>query len=326
MKASNMIKYYITDVTNRLPRNLRDDVGFELGALLQEQLQEQLQEKIADHPDSDEAELTRAMLQAFGHPHEVAARYRPPIEIIDPVDSHSFVFASIAGIIVLWVAGLADVLKDSAGTDREFLTLLSEWWLGIGLAAFWWPGFLVVFFAIAFRVRKRWPQVRIWHARKIIVRDPDQINRAGLITIVLFYAIGLAVLISPASLLDFIFDGLAAPAAYQALSYAPEFYPVRAVWLFGLLLAGLLVLIVLIIQGRWSPILRRIDMLLAVTVSVVLVWNSAAGNIFASTATDQFVKVIIGLIVFFTLLDKGMALYRELQRSYSPKLTAGARI
>ncbi len=322
MKASNMIRYYITDVTNRLPRNIRDDVGFELGALLQEQLQE----KIANHPDSDEAEQTREMLQAFGHPHEVAARYRPPIEIIDPVDSHSFVFASIAGIIVLWIAGLADVLKDSAGTDREFLTLLSEWWLGTGLAAFWWPGFLVVFFAIAFRVRKRWPQVRIWQARKIIVKDPDQINRAGLITVVLFYAIGLAVLISPASLLDFIFGGRAAPEAYQALSYAPEFYPVRAIWLFGLLVAGLLVLIVLIIHGRWSPTLRRIDMLLAVAVSVVLVWNSAAGNIFATTATDQFVKVIIGLIVFFTLLDKGMALYRELQRSYSPKLNAGAHV
>lgn len=322
MKASNMIKYYITDVTNRLPRNIRDDVGFELGVLLQEQLQE----KLAGQSDADEEKLTRAMLQAFGHPHEVAARYRPPIDIIDPVDSHSFAFASIAGIIVLWIAGLADVLKDSAGTNREFLTLLSEWWLGIGLAAFWWPGFLVVFYAIAFRVRKRWPQIRVWQARKIVVRDPDQINRAGWIAIVLFYGIGLAVLVSPTSLLDFFFNGRAAPEAYRALSYAPEFYPARAAWLFGFLVAGLGVHIALIIQGRWSPTLRRVDMVLAVAVSVLLVWNSAAGNIFASTATDQFVKMIIGLIVFFTLLDKGMALYRELQRSYSPKLTAGTGI
>lgn len=321
MKASNMIKYYITDVTNRLPRNIRGGVGFELGALLQEQLQE----KTAAQPSADEEQLARAMLQAFGHPHEVAARYRPPVDIIDPVDSHSFVFASIAGIVVLWIAGLANVLNDSAGSNREFLLLLSDWWLGVGLASFWWPGFLVVGYAIAFRVRKRWPEVSIWQARKVVVKDPDQINRAALIAFVSFYCVGLAILVSPTSLLDFFFDGRAAPEAYQALSYAPEFYPVRAAWLFGFLMAGGWVLIALAIRGHWSPALRRIDMLLTVAVSVLLVWNSAAGNIFTSTTTDQFVKLIIGLIVFFTLLGKGMALYRELQRSYSLVPGAGTR-
>ena len=83
---------------------------------------------------------------------------------------------------------------------------------------------------------------------------------------------------------------------------------------------NLLLYIPLIVQGRWTPLLRRLDIAMGFVTCLLLVWVSAAGNIFAAEGTDQFVKFVIGIIVLVTLLEKGFLLNRELHRGYSPKL------
>src|SRR5262249_18639896 len=82
MNANELIESYVTDVAVRLPRKQRNDVAFELRELLTEELQAKAE---ATGRDADAAMATE-LLQAFGRPVDVAARYRPTLTVIDPAD------------------------------------------------------------------------------------------------------------------------------------------------------------------------------------------------------------------------------------------------
>ena len=89
MRANEVIDAYVADVAVRLPRARRDDVAFELRALLLEALQDDAD--AAGRP-ADEA-MALARVRASGRPADVAARYRTPVTIIDPADQVSAVAA-----------------------------------------------------------------------------------------------------------------------------------------------------------------------------------------------------------------------------------------
>ena len=71
MNANDLIESYVTDVAVRLPRKQRNDVAFELRALLKEELQAKAE---ATGRDADAAMATE-LLHAFGRPVDVAARF-----------------------------------------------------------------------------------------------------------------------------------------------------------------------------------------------------------------------------------------------------------
>ena len=66
-------------------------------------------------------------------------------------------------------------------------------------------------------------------------------------------------LLHPRWALDFFWGGRAAPAAYQALTYTDAFLQHQAPWLLALLLFNIPVFIAVIVKGRWTATLRRIE-------------------------------------------------------------------
>src|SRR5690606_21056783 len=112
------------EVATRLPRRRRNDVAFELRALLEEELQGRAE--AAGRPA--DAEMATELLRAFGRPAEVAARYRPTLTVIDPADGWSFVRASAIGLAILWAAGLLRLPWSSAESGGEVLGLLGRFW------------------------------------------------------------------------------------------------------------------------------------------------------------------------------------------------------
>jgi hypothetical protein len=95
--------------------------------------------------------------------------------------------------------------------------------------------------------------------------------------------------------------------------------------LFALLIINVFVSVALVARGRWTPLLRRLDISLGLLVCAVLVWILGVGPIFMAEATDRFAKFIIGVIVFATLIEKGFAIERELRRvSPSPFPVGGS--
>ena len=101
MNANELIDSYVADVARLLGRKQRDDVAFELRALLVEELDAKA-EAAGRAPD---AALATELLAGFGRPAEVAARYQPALVMIDPADTRTFVRASVIGVAIWWSPG-----------------------------------------------------------------------------------------------------------------------------------------------------------------------------------------------------------------------------
>jgi hypothetical protein len=114
-------------------------------------------------------------------------------------------------------------------------------------------------------------------------------------------------------LLDVFWGGRAAPAAYEALTYTDTFRQRQAPWLLGLLLLNIPLFIAVIVQGRWSAILRRIETGLALATCAAIAWTVLDGPVFMAPSSDRTAKFLMVLIVAFTLISIGIKLYRSVR-------------
>ena len=138
MNANDVIEAYVRDVAVRLPRRQRNDVAFELRALLREALQDK-----ADAAGGEaDAAMAVALCNAFGQPADVAARYRPrpTLHIIDPMDAHVFVRAAVVGSVVIAGAGLLELFQQPAATEPGIaLQALGGWLMRTLMSSIWCP-------------------------------------------------------------------------------------------------------------------------------------------------------------------------------------------
>jgi hypothetical protein len=306
MNANDVIEAYVTDVALRLPRKQRNDVAFELRALLNEGLQDKAE---AAGRGADAAMATE-LVHAFGHPAEVAARYRPTLTIIDPADGRGFLRAAVIGLAIIWCLGLVEHLRQPIDSGGDLLSALGQWWVGTVIASLWWPGLLVVWYGMASWARRRRPQTSEWKPR---ADDRIHGSRAALVMGLVGILCGLFVLIDPRWLLDVFWGGRAAPAAYEALTYTDTFLRRQAPCVLVLLVLNVPMLITVMVNGRWSATLRRIEMGLSLALCVVLAWIVLDGPVFMATSSDRMAKSILVLIVAFTLISIGVKLYRRVR-------------
>jgi hypothetical protein len=306
MKPDEIIENYVSDVALKLPRAQRDDVAFELRALLHEELQA----KADAAGRSADAAMTMALLEAFGHPKDVAARYRPTLTIIDPADGHAFRRATLIGLAVIWCAGLLKVLQQPIGSGWDLLTPLSQWWLGTVIPSLWWPGLLVVGFAMAARARRRRPHAAVWTPR---AGKPTHANRIAMAAGIVGIVCGVSVLIEPRWVLDVVWQGRAAPVAYEALTYAEPFRHRQAPILLGLLLLNIPMLIAVMLGGRWSVNIRRMETALSLITCGVMLWTVLDGPVFMADSSDSTVKFVMAVIVAITLINLGVQAFRRVR-------------
>jgi hypothetical protein len=306
MNVNELIEAYVADVAVRLSRRQRNDVAFELRALLGEELQA----KAEASGGAVDVALATEMLRDFGHPEQVAARYRsrPEITIIDPADGYGFLRATVIGLVIIWVAGLVKELQQPLDSGPDLVLALSRWWLGTVLASFWWPGVVVTWYAIAAWVRLRWPSHSVWQPR-----TSEHINggRASLVMGVLGILCGLGVLIEPRGLLELFWGSQLAPAAYDALTYTESFRQQQGPLLFALLLLNIPIMIGGVASGRWTTSLRRLALVLEVAVCGVMIWTVLDGPIFIVAVSDRFAKMSMVLIVLSIVVFRGVQLYRR---------------
>ena len=302
MNANDLVESYVTDVAVQLPRKQRNDVAFELRALINEELQARAE---AAGRDVDAAMATE-FLQAFGRPEEVAARYRPTLTIIDPADGHKFLRATVIGLAVIWCLGLLMRLGQPIGSAGDALNLLGQWWTGTAIPSLWWPGVLVVWFGVAAWVRR----TSVWKPR---AGDRIHGGRVAMVMGLVGILCGLFVLIDPRWVLDFFWGGRAAPAAYEALTYTDTFLRRQAPWLFALLVLNIPVFLVVIMMGRWSPFMRRIETGLGLLTCAAMAWTVLGGPVFMASSSDRTAKFLIVLIIAFVLIDAAIKLHRSVR-------------
>lgn len=303
MNANDVIEAYVTDVAVQLPRKLRNDVALELRELLNEQLQG----KAEDAGRAADAALATELVQAFGHPDVVAARYRPALTIIDPADGQGFLRWTVVGVAVIWVLGLLDCILHPTAPNSGALGVAGQWWFSVAIPSLWWPGMLVVGFALAARSRRRRPQGATWQPR-----DPDALQggRATKALALVGVVCGVLLLMFPHWILDFFWGGRAAPAAYQALTYSETFLQLQAPLLLGLLLLNIPIFLAVIVKGHWTETMRRIETALSVVLCAAMAWTIFDGPIFLTTASDQTAKFCLAMILLAILVGAAIQRHR----------------
>lgn len=295
MTANEVIEAYVQDVAKQLPRAQREDVARELNALLQDELRGK-----AEAGELVDASAATAWVNAFGHPTQVAARYRPVLHVIDPADGARFVRLSVLGLLVIWGLGLLAQIERAQGTDAHWLNALQMWWVSSLLPSFWWPGVLVLWFSIAAWTRQRWPARSAW-----MPRDPDRLpgGRAGTVLAVLGIVAGLAVLVDPRGLLHALWGPTLSPQVLEAFTYAEPFRRREGLVLWVLLALNVPLLLAVTVQGRWSRRLRRSSLALSLATIALMVWLLFGGPVFLGPHTDQAMKLALLVSVGIGLID-----------------------
>jgi hypothetical protein len=309
MNANDVIEAYVNDVAVQLPRKQRNDVAFELRALLNEELQARADEsgRAAD------ASMAIELLQAFGHPALVAARYRPTLTIIDPADGRAFLRLSVIGLLVIWALALIEQVQQPVVPAGDFLLALSRWWgfiLSTVVASMWWPGVLVVGYAIAGWTRHHSPSSDTWKPAAV---DRIPGGRAALMLGLAGVVCGLAVLIDPRWVLDVFWGGRAASAAYEALTYTDSFRYRQGIVLWWLVALNIPLLVAAIVKGRWTGLMRRVQTIGSLATCAAMAWAVAGGPIFIRPAADNMTKGLMLLIIVLTLVDLGIKLHRSVK-------------
>src|SRR5204862_5407603 len=185
-------------------------------------------------------------------------------------DGHAFARALIVGLVVIWSVGLFLRLQQPIGTSGELLGALGQWWGATVVWSRWWPGMLLLGFASSAWMRRRSPQSGEWKPR---AGDRIPGSRASLVLGVIGILCGLFILWDPRWLLDVFWGGRAAPGAYEALTYTEGFRHRQAPVLLLLLLLNVPLFLTVIVQGRWSARMRRIETALGLAVCAAMVWT-----------------------------------------------------
>lgn len=295
-----VIEAYVVDVMRRVPRKDRNEIGFELRGLLTEMLADRAQ---AEGKTADDA-MVLAMLREFGTPAEIAARYRPPgVVIIPPEQTKSFALLSIGGFALQWALTLPRVFEGQSPTT---------WWFTWGLGSLWWPGFLVMIALVAAGIRQTGLFKPAWRPRIV---DPDRVNRGAMAFGLLWYAIGVAMMLC----LPWIVGLLPGPLP-QVFAFDPGFLHQRAWPVVLLWFGGFAVLAAALHTGRWTQRLRRLDIATSLAFVALLAWWLAAGDIFQAKATNDGARGGIALVILIIVVNLACDLYRQRTRIRPPKL------
>jgi hypothetical protein len=308
--ADELIEAYVVDVIRRLPRRQRNDVGFELRALLNESLRDRAAEagKLPDEA------MALAIVREFGRPDEVAERYSPPgVPIIPPAHTAGFAWATAIGVAVQWATTLPLAFSGALAPGVPESSRLAVWWLSFGLGALWWPGFLVTVTMIAGFIRQRWPAAPdAWTPRVV---DRDHVNRP-------LYALGLAAALAGiglwVALAWWATTTTAETPLAQVFQFDPDFLATRAPVVLLYWAVGIVLLVIVIAEGRWRMLTRRLDMALKLVCCAMLAWIILGGRIFIAESTNAPTEGVMWLLILGLLADVAWSLWRSRRRIRPP--------
>ena len=296
MDANDVIDSYVHDVARRLPPSRRDDVAFELRALLGEDLHARAEAE-GREPD---AGLALRLVRSFGRPSETAARYHQPFTLVHPNDTWTFVAAAVGG-----AAALSILTAPRTGESFAAATKHTD------VAVLAWLGLLVLLFAGKSLILSRRPQAFAWKPRQVR-RVSDSASRLTSAGSTLLWAAFLALYLAPGPVVEALTGGR---VDAKTLAYSGSFRSeLRMPWLAGLVLAIIVLHILVALQGRWRGGTRWARIFLHMSAAIQLGWHARYGNIFQHAHTDHLLVPAVALLAGILMAVAWIELYRELTR------------
>ncbi len=292
MTANEVIESYVRDVAACLPRGKRNDVAFELRALLGDELAA----KARIEGRSPDRAMVMGLLTGFGRPAEVAARYHQRPALIEPADTHHFLIWTLAGAVSISVLS---ALSPEEGRDNGDLFLK-------------WVGSLVIVFALLGWWRRRKPGTLGWKPG----RGPDSMSRpAALLALVATAIFPVFMYAAPEVFVRIMFLGAIPSSGVQL---AEEFRQSghRTATLIVLFLLPVMYAAVFV-QGGMRPWTNWISCALHASLGLLLAAQGGLaqqGLVFASARANEVSAPIFGLTGAFTLLCALYVVYQEWSR------------
>lgn len=334
-QAMELIERYVYAIGKRLPKKQREDVKNELRSLLMDALEDR--SRTSSDAFSEEEQV--AVLQEFGPPAEVAARYTPkPQYLIGPrlFKTYKEVVGIVLGVTALGILiSLIVNLAQGDGNVWFILRQVGHAWTSYLSSAAGGIGSVTIVFAI---LERTLPDAELdslsgrdepWDPRSlpVLAEDHDQIQSGGIIAGICFIILALVIFNFFPEKMRIVYLTTQQETAWLPLFSTEALQAYLPLWnLAGLGLLGLN--IYLLRQRRWQPVTRIVDMALTAFCMVILVrmltgpllvavegWPSVFGD-----ATGTLVNLlksglrwafIIGLVISaIDLVQQGYRLYR----------------
>ncbi|MCP4417460.1 MAG: hypothetical protein GY805_12620 [Chloroflexi bacterium] len=316
MNENEMIDRYVNEVGEHLPRKSRVDIEMELRSLLHDALGEQ-------SGGEPSPKITAEMLREFGHPEEIAAKYRPEEVLIGaklfPI-YRLVITITLAVIGGLHLLGLGFVLWQSGGAD--FVDKMLNFIFSYGRSAILNAGIVTLIFAVIERVAGdslELPEKRIksWDPYQLPpVKDPDRIKRLELIAGIFF---GFIFIVWFNFFPNWFGGELSGDGTGMFILLAPEFLG-HIPWLTASWLLDVVLKTAVLIQGRWNRTTRWLELSAAGFGLFVLYRISTSEAISTIPFFTTLVKGVLLVVMLIVALDMVGKLYRLLLgRPFTPK-------
>jgi len=295
MDADDVIDSYVQDVARQLPPGRRNDVAYELRALLRDDLRARA--AAAGRPA--DAAMALELVRAFGRPARTAVQYYRPFTIIEPSDTRNFVVAAVTGGFVLSVLlyPTAEQTYPEAGRRSTGATL---GWLGV----------LVLVFGVRSLVLRYRPDAFAWKPRPL--RGSDRASRPANAALALLWSALLVLYVAPGAVMATLTGG---HVDEHRLGYSDSFSsPLRMPWLVGAFAVAALLFGYLAVRSRWQPFTRWARIVLTLHIGTQIGWHSRYGDIFADPGTDRIAVAVFAIASAALVLTGGVLLFREVNR------------
>jgi hypothetical protein len=310
VEAKELIERYVHEVGQQLPANVRSDITLELRSLLHDSLDEMA----TDMGQEPTVKMAAAMLQEFGKPEKIAARYRPERYLIGPELYPLYRQVLVIVFLVtsaLPIAGLVLTLLNSEIT----IFGVDGWnWLGnyvrnVLVSA----GIVTIIFAIVeYTQDTSWkqPEEAEWDPMSLpAVKDGEHVNRLEM-------AFGMMWNVAFIILFNFYRHWVVAivPAGGETQRItllAPEFVAfvpwLTLVWGLELALKS-----VVLLRGRWTRLTRWLELALMPLNIYVVNLMRQADELLTIPGLTELVQVGLAFVIVILVLDGLYKLYRLL--------------
>jgi hypothetical protein len=314
MKAQEWIDRYVYAVGEALPLQERDDVQAEIRSLIQDELDARQPSGAAEVDET----TVLAVLEQFGRPETLAARYHAPRSLIGPVLYPIFRIVSTIVLTVLvgvWVFGVAvDV-----GMYQRPLTNPLEMFGDLVGSLFQTFGTIVIVFALI----ETFARAELEAERKQEPWDPrslpkvEDTERPKIGELVVGIGFNLAAILIFNAYPDWISAIMLTGGEVVRTPLLSENFMRFVPWLSLLWGAGIVINAFVLIRGSWQPLSRWLQIGLEILTLALLAWMLVGGPLLAWTALEPVATLIVSIVLAVATIDVVVQIFRQIRRQRS---------
>lgn len=300
-QPNEWIDRYVNEVGQRLPAKGRSDVEREIRSLIEDEVAGRLEMQADGATPKDTEVAVLAVLEQFGAPEQMAARYHAPRYLIGPALFPIFwLVLGIVLIVMLFVNLLGLAVAAGTGTVGPLIDTLLSLFVSLTQAA----GMVTLIFALLeYLGVGAGSKPEAWQPRDLPpVKDPNRASRVEAATEIAFTA---AVLTWANFYLNRGTGALFYNGEWQAIPlFTPEFLQYIP-WLTVLWSADILVNTVLLVRGRWEPATRVAAMAVSAATAFLFYRMLVGGPIAAWAPLEPAFKITVAIIFAVSLWEIG---------------------